>query len=537
MTSKRLGTRLTGFLSRIGSGISKAVRSDTTKRVLSAAGRAAERAISSEVGQRAITGAVEGMITSATTGESLGESVKRAVILNVAGVHQTVPDPLNPAEIETQTKLRELELANRREEAQIKHNKIMIERERDALKDVTQFAKIQEHIDDDASAETKDLENALRAAKTLVKEERHQLDKVTKALIREDRLRSADERRLIEGMRHNYKALAKSVEAERNALIEEAVEQTIDIGGEIAEHATAAIPLVGEAVASGMATARGAMQIYRLGKTIHAITGLHTSHCEIPAIHQGAIETLLVSDAPTSDSSLAQITSTRARHLKEIESELDHLNAEVAPVVRKMCQDISAIAPDHMRGKHRIAQMNAAHELRVPLKHRPMIHTYTSPWDSDYVLILHVVGPYHTGQAFVFCLDLALDLFHFEEVQSPSHPFHHRHTAIRRTFIQVCTDFFMSSARHPGATRVHSTRMAWSADDSPLHIGSIPYETSYGQMLDNARSFSSTPQLQQALLRGPISMQRRTVLNAIMHGSVLVQARRRNLPAPVRRRC
>nr|P21230.1 RecName: Full=Outer capsid protein VP5 [Broadhaven virus]AAA42802.1 viral protein 5 [Broadhaven virus] len=412
MTSKRLGARFPGFLNRIGSGITRAARSDTTKRIPSAAGRAVERVAASEIGQRAIAGVVEGAATAALTGESVGESVKRAVILNVAGVHQTVPDPLNPVEIETQAKLRELDLANKREEAQIRHNKSMLQKEAQILGEVQHLMTVQEHVDQ-AKYEVRS-GRALQAAQAIVKGERQQLDRVTKALIRENEMRTTDERKLIEGMRHNYSALAKSVDAD-SALIEEAVEQTVDIGGEIAEHATASIPFVGEAVSAGMATARGAMQIYRLGKTIHAITGLHTNHCEIPAIHQGAIETLLTSDSPTSDASLAQITSSRVRHLREIESELAHLDAEVKPAMQQMCQDIAKLAPDHLKKRRGVIHMNAAHELRVPLKQRPMIHSYTSPWDSDYVLILHVVGPYHSGQAFVFCLDLALDQFHFEE--------------------------------------------------------------------------------------------------------------------------
>nr|AYM94308.1 outer capsid protein VP5 [Kemerovo virus] len=534
MATKRIGARMSGFLSRIGSGISKAVTSSTARRIATAAGTAISKAASSEIGQRAISGAIEGAVNSALTGEALGESMKRAVILNVAGVHQTVPDPLNAAEIETQVKLRELEQENKREEAAIRHNAIMLKREGDVLKNVKHLQKLQAITENEEQNEIKDLDAVLETTRTLVREERTKLDKVAGALVREDMLRTADERKLIEGMRHNYQALAKNVEAERSALIEEAIEQTVDIGGEIAEHATASIPFVGEAVASGMATARGAIQIYRLGKTIHALTGLHTHHMEVPSIHQGAIETLLTSEHPTSDASLARIAGSRSKHLKEIEAEVSHLQKEVVPAYKKVCQSVRRTAPEHLRKQCEVVRTTAAHELKVPLQQRPMIHTYTSPWDSDAVVLLHVIGPYHSGQAFVMCVDLSLDLFHFEEIHSATHRFHRRHHAQLRTFGQACADFFLMSARHPDATKVHRTRMEWSVSESPLHVGSVPYETSFGQMLENARTFASRPELQQALLRGPIAMQRRTILNAIMHGAVMVQTRRK-FPLAARR--
>nr|ADM88608.1 VP5 [Tribec virus] len=534
MATKRIGARMSGFLSRLGSGISKAVTSNTARQIVSAAGNAISRAASSELGQRAISGAIEGAVNSALTGEALGESMKKAVILNVAGVHQTVPDPLNAVEIETQVKLRELDQENKREEAAIRHNALMLKREEEILNDVKHLQNIQVITEGDEQNEIKDLEAVLGTTRTLVREERTKLDKIANALMREDALRTTDERKLIEGMRHNYQALAKSVEAERSALIEEAIEQTVDIGGEIAEHATASIPFVGEAVASGMATARGAIQIYRLGKTIHALTGLHTHHMEVPSIHQGALETLLTADHPTNDASLIRIAGSRSRHLKEIEAEVTHLQTEIAPAYKKACQSIRKTAPEHLRKQCEVIRTTASHELRVPLQQRPMVHTYTSPWDSDTVVILHIVGPYHTGQAFVMCVDLSLDLFHFEEVHPAVHPFHRRQHAILRTFGQACSDFFLMSARHPDSTKVHKTRMEWSVGEAPLHIGSIPYETSFGQMLENARTFSTRPELQQALLRGPIAMQRRTILNAIMHGAVMIQTRRR-MPLATRR--
>ncbi|AKP24090.1 outer capsid protein 2 [Chenuda virus] len=535
MSSKRgFGTRITGALSRVGQAIARAATSDTARRIATTAGRAVERAAKSEIGQRAIAGVVEGAVQSAVTGESFSETVKKAVILNVAGVHPTPPDPLNPAEIQTQLRLNQLQQENAREEAAIKHLTQIEKFQASEIDKVKKWAKIEAQAEQDTQLQVTDLEDALKATSTLVAHEREGLEKLMRALKREDKFRTEDERHLIDSMKHNFGALVKSVESERNALIEEAVEQTIDLGGEIAEHAAASVPLVGEAVATGMATARGAMQIYRLGKTIATLSGLHTAHIELPQIHQGALETAYLHQNPTSDQALVQVAQTRMSHVEEIATEVAHLQRELPARMRGAIQDCRVRAPEKIKAIGHPMRMAAIHETHVPVTSRPMIHVYTSAFDSEYMMLFHIIGPYSAGSSFVFCVDLALDLFHLEETAPPNHMLHVRTRQARRTYQAAFTDFFRAVASIPEATQRHATRLGWSAGEGVLHISSFPYSASYQQMLINARRIASDRRVQVSLLRGLLPMQRRAILNALQHGVVLI-APRWGVPPPPRR--
>nr|ATW68835.1 outer capsid protein 2 [Baku virus] len=535
MSSRRgLGTRITGALSRVGHAITRAATGTTARRIMSSAGRALERVATSDLGQRAIAGVVEGAVQSAITGDAFGETVKKAVILNVAGVHAVPPDPLNPAEIQTQQQIAQLRQENEREEAAIKHIATIEKFQGSQLEKVKKWAKLEAQAESDTQLEVTDLENALKATNELVTHERAGLEQLARALRREDRLRTEDERHMVESMKHNFGSLVKSVESERNALIEEAIEQTVDLGGEIAEHAAASIPLVGEAVATGMATARGAMQIYRLGRTIADLSGLHTAHIDLPRIHQGALETAFLHPNPSSDSALLHVTQTRLAHVNEVAAEVDHLQRELPSRMKSAVRDCKARAPEKVKQIGHPVRMAAVHEVHVPTTSRPMIHVYTSAFDSEFMLLFHVVGPFSAGSSFVFCVDLALDLFHLEETAGPNHALHVRTRYPRRTFHAAFADFFRAVASIPEAPQRHATRLGWSAGEKALHVSSFPYTSSYQQMLTNARRIASDRQVQISLLRGPISMQRRAILNALQHGVVLI-APRWAVPPPPRR--
>nr|WAB54554.1 outer capsid protein 2 [Guangdong tick orbivirus] len=536
--SRSLGSRIAGALSRAGSAAAKALSSNTARTLYRTLGNTANRVVNSELGQRAISGLVEGAVNSAVTGDPLGDSLKKAVILNVAGVHAPPIDPLNPAEGALQ---RQLQAIDAREVADSKAIMTIAGVERvigSELQKISELEKIESRRDelDERAVET--VTSVVAASQKLIEMERKQLQRLSKALTLEDSLRTEDDRKLIACMKHNFSALAANVESERKALIEEAVEQSIDIGGEIAEHAAASVPFVGESIATGMATARGAMQVYKLGKTISQLTGMHTAHMELPAIHQGALEVAHAHPEPTSDAALAQVISSRLAHVHEIEKEWTHVDTHIAKatdevskdIKKKMCDHLCKKADGRTENSHHL-QLAAATATRVSSNAQPTIQILTSAWDSDAVLIFYVVGPYHTGDAFVLCVDLALDLVLFEDSRPPTHPHRISHRGNARAHPAIIADFFRMVAGHPEVDAFHARRIGWSVTEAPIRVQAIPYSASFSVMRRNAQRLASDATLQRMLLKGPRSMQRVSLLNALQHGAVVL-TRTRRTPLP-----
>nr|QBP34454.1 outer capsid protein 2 [Wad Medani virus] len=536
--SRSLGSRIAGALSRAGSAAARALSSNTARSIYRTLGNTAVRAVSSELGQRAIGGLVEGAVNSAVSGEPLGDSLKKAVILNVVGIHAPPIDPLNPAEGTMQRQIQAIGAREVEDVRAIAHIEEAEKKIHEELRKITELQKIETERDklDERAVET--VTSAVTASQKLIGMERQQLQRLSRALALEDSLRAEDDKKLIACMRHNFGALAANVEAERNALIEEAVEQSIDIGGEIAEHAAASVPFVGESIATGMATARGAMQVYKLGKTISQLTGMHTAHMELPTIHQGALEVAHTHPDPTSDAALAQVVSSRLDHVREIENEWIHVDTQIAKasneiskdIKKKMCEHLCKKADGRTENPHHL-QLAAATATRVNSAAQPTIQILTSAWDSDAVLIFYVVGPYHAGDAFVLCVDLSLDLVLFEDSRPPTHPHRTSHRGNARMHPAIIADFFRMVASHPEVDAFHARRIGWSATEPPIRVQAIPYSASYWVMRRNAQRLASDATLQRMLLKGPRSMQRVSLLNALQHGAVIL-TRTRRTPLP-----
>nr|QBL15256.1 VP5 [Bukakata virus] len=517
-TRRSFGSKIAGALARAGSAVGRAVTSAAARRVVGAVGRGALKLANSELGQRAISGVVEGAVNAAVTGDALGDCMQRAVILNLAGVHAPVPDPLNATEGENVKAIKELRDHVRKDDAAIQRITTMEGWNNNALKNLRETVKKVENAEAHTQCEIELVENVSKTMADLAEHEEKGVRKLVHALSLEDRFRTDSEKQMIAAIRSNADSMSHALETERQALIEEAVEQTIDIGGEIAEHAAASVPLVGEGIAAGMATARGAMQVYKLGKTIASLSGLHTDHMMLPAITPESLGVMLQSNDATSDAALLTMAQSRLEHVEEVAREARHINTRVVAELKAEKTAQMAHNTEYKRG------MRQRLETRVAKKNTPQIHVYTSAYDSDYVLIFHVVGPYHAGAAFLLCVDLATDYVHFEEVSGQRHRYGVPDELIVRDAWHVMRDFLFAAATHQGATKMHELRMRRSGHEKPIYIQSVPYEVAYAHMLRNAHRIARDPTLQMALLKGPLATQRKSLLGALQYDVAVLPA-------------
>nr|QWE80476.1 outer capsid protein 2 [Corriparta virus] len=507
--------KITNALSKFGGAVSKAVKSNTAKKIFKAAIDGAGRVASSEIGQRAIAGLIEGAASAALTGESYGEEIKRAVILNVAGVNDIVTDPLNPIEHALALKVNNLDKTIRSNADIDKYGKVLkkIEGIGSELEKVEKYLQISHETEISEQDEIIALEAAMKAMGMVVGQEKKNLAILEKALRKEDKARTADEKRMIDYMKKNYEHLAEIANKEKESIIEEALEQTIDIGGEIAEHLAAEVPLVGEGIAAGMATARGAVQIYKLGKVISDLTNTPIHHVELPMITPEGLQVLYEEPEPTEDQNLLRIVSSKLRHVDEVDKEVKHLSDKVVPaVIRQATADSLA-----MGGNGKGVPMRSRAVNHVPRNQRPAIHFYTAPWDSDFVVIFHVIAPYSSDASFILALDLATDYVGYYDIYKDytsdcceTDPYFNLQYAV--------DDFLMEASAVGGSTEIHAERLQRGIGTSAIYVGSQEYRVSFEAMREHAKAIVQDSTIQMHLLRGPLSMQRTSLLNALMHG-------------------
>ncbi|AGT51059.1 VP5 protein [Corriparta virus] len=511
--------KITNALSKFGGAVSKAVKSNTAKKIFKAAIDGAGRVAQSELGQRAISGLIEGAATAALTDGSYGEEIKRAVILNVAGVSDVVTDPLNPIEHALAQKVNRIDKVIRSNADIDKYGKVLkkIDGIGTELTKVEKYLQISHETEISEQEEIEALEAAMKAMGMVVGEEKKNLAILERALRKEERMRSADEKRMIEYMKRNYEHLAEIANKEKESIIEEALEQTIDIGGEIAEHLAAEVPLVGEGVAAGMATARGAVQIYKLGKVISELTNTPIHHVELPMITPEGLQVLYEESDPTEDQNLLRIVSSKLKHVEEVDKEVVHLAEKVVPVVVKQAATDSL----ELGGSGKGVPMRTRASNHVPRNQRPAIHFYTAPWDSDFVIIFHVIAPYSSDASFMLALDLATDYVGYYDIY--------------KDYVSECSeidsyfnlqhavdDFLIEASAVGGSTEIHAERLQRGVGTSAIYVGSQEYRVSFEAMREHAKRIVQDPSVQMHLLRGPLSMQRTSLLNALMHGITIL---------------
>ncbi|QCQ85350.1 VP5 [CHeRI orbivirus 2-1] len=514
--------KFTAALSRLGRGIKNVATSETTKKVMMGIGSAAAKVLESEIGQKVVSGVIQGAAEAVVTESDAGTAIKRAIIGNFVNIHSPPVDPLNPTEQMLSAKVDSLQremthmegierfdaLVDRKLESDIEHIKSILKKD-------TAVTREEEN-------QVKTLESAINMLTEISEHEMQGLRDLNDALLKESRARNRDENRMIEAMKSNFTSMMNAVKTEKDALIDEALEQTLDIGGEIAEHVAAEVPFVGESIASGMATARGVQQIYKLTKTINRVTGIDLTHAEMPAVSPTLAETLLTTEQ-VNDAALQRVVAAKIKHVDEIIKEIEHINESVVTELKKKAAEEGVKAGNPATTIHHTIRST----YHVPTYRRPGVHVYTAPYDSDYVVIFLIVAPYSVHRACMIGIDLKIDFVFFQDL---SHGGTKVHKGVRiggyPNFRNACKEFFKDSAKHASSTRIHSERMLRGIGSEPLYVTSLPYPYSYAQTRRQAEIFCKTPEVQRHILRGPLNMQRKSVLNAILHGVTLISSGR-----------
>nr|QNH88367.1 VP5 [Peruvian horse sickness virus] len=514
--------KITNTLSRLGRGFKNILTSDTTKRVVSGIGTTIAKVAESEIGQRAIGGVVQGIAEATLTDSDYSSAIKKAVIGNVLQIHDEPVDPLNPTEQKLSKKLNTLErevnhvqLLERQSEKVEEKLAARIEKVKTALQKEGKILNEEEN-------QMELLDTSVQSMLEIAEHENKNLAELNDALLKESRARTLVENRLVEAMKQNFRTMSNVVKAEKDALIEEALEQTIDIGGDISEHLAAEVPFIGESIASGMATARGVMQVYKLGQLISKLTGINIEHTEVPAISPVLVETLLT-EPTVNDAILQKVVYSKLKHVEEVKNELEHLSQNVFNELVKKAKDDNL----HLESSDTVIHHSTRSNYHVTTTRRPGAHIYTAPFDSDYIVIILVVSPYHQHRAFVLCVDLLNDFIMFQDV---SHGGTRVHKGVRPTgfpsFRNAIKDFFKESARNVMSTRMHSERMQRGVGNEPIYITSMLYPYSFLQTRRNAENICRSQEIQRHILRGPLNMQRKSILNGLFHGVTLVTTQR-----------
>ncbi|AXS78003.1 outer capsid protein VP5 [Guangxi orbivirus] len=511
--------KFTNALSRIGRGFKNVVTSETTRKIVSNVGNVAMRALESEVGQKVVAGVVQGIAEASISDVDTGAAVKRAVIGNVLGIHDPPIDPLNPGEQLLANRIREINGEMKAIESFDRHSAAVQRKLNTSIEKLNKVVKNTAEATLEEEDQVGNLDVAMRSMLEITEHETKNLQMLHEALGKEARLRNREENKLIEAMKLNYQAMANTVKAEKDAIMEEAIEQIVDIGGEIAEHLAAEAPLVGESIAAGMATARGVQQMYKLNKTISRISGVPVPHIELPAISPVAVDTLFNSEA-INESTLQKVINSKLRHIEEIKKEVVHLNEVLNTELKKKSVEENRKVGVPENTVHHVVRS----QFHVPRTKRPGVHIYTAPYDSEYILILLFVSPYSIHRSFMVCVDLAIDFVYYNDIAHGGTRVHKgpKGASGMLNFRNGCKDFFKESASHAGSTRMHSERLLRSAGGEPMYITSMQYPYSFVQTRKHAEVFCKNPEVQKHILRGPLNMQRTSVLNAIFHGVTLV---------------
>nr|CAH0473070.1 outer capsid protein 2 [Umatilla virus] len=514
--------KLSNAIAKFGTGIKKAAKSDITKTILQAAATGATRFAESEVGQKTIEGFVQGAAQTALVGGSFGENVKKAVVTNVLGLHDVVTDPLDPVKHQMAAQL--VEIKDKVESDKLRQEMNTVVKAKltpinSELTKIENHLKLVHNSNKVEQNEIEILEAAIKSLSHVVELDQKGLKRLRHVLQKEERNRSSEEKAILNAMATNYESLRSMVVKERDGLIEEAVEQTLDISGEIAEHLAAEVPLVGETLATGIATGRGVVQMYRLGQLIAEMGNLPMDHVVIPAITQNSLEVMLTNDDELEEQHLMQIVESKIEHVDLIKREVDHISTNVIPAITTAAHQESLRAG----GNGTTIPRTVRAALHIPKKSQPAIHFYTAPWDSDYVVMFHVIGPYHLGESFLLCVDLATDYISRYDIYVPGH--HAMGSRIQKDVmtLQMAMDEFLREASQVGgSTQIHQDRMARGVGQRAIYIGSQPYTTHYPNMYRNAEKLVREREIQMHVFRGPIALQRRTLLNVLMHGIVII---------------
>ncbi|AIT40369.1 VP5 [Bluetongue virus 1] len=502
-------------LSRFGKKVGNALTSNTAKKIYSTIGKAAERFAESEIGSAAIDGLVQGSVHSILTGESYGESVKQAVLLNVLGSGEEIPDPLSPGERGIQAKLRELEDEQRNELVRLKYNDKIKEKFGEELEEVYEF------MNGAAKAEVEDekqfdiLNKAVTSYNKILTEEDLQMRRLANALQKEIGERTHAETVMVKEYRNKIDALKNAIEIEKDGMQEEAIQEIAGMTADVLEAASEEVPLIGAGMATAVATGRAIEGAYKLKKVINALSGIDLTHLRTPKIEPSVVSTILeYRTRAIPDSALAVSVLSKNRAIQENHKELIHIKDEILPRFKKAMDEEKEICGIEDKTIHPKVMMR----FKIPRAQQPQIHVYSAPWDSDDVFFFHCISHHHANESFFLGFDLSVDLVHYEDLTAHWHALGAAQMAMGRTLSEAYKEFLNMAISNAYGTQMHTRRLVRSKMVHPIYLGSLHYDISFLDLRGNAQRIVYDDELQMHILRGPIHFQRRAILGALKFG-------------------
>ncbi|ASW41951.1 VP5 [Bluetongue virus] len=502
-------------LSRFGKKVSSALTSNTAKKIYSTIGKAAERIAESEIGSATIDGLLQGSVHSLITGESYGESIKQAVLLNVLGTGEELPDPLSPGERGMQTKIKELEEEQRNELVRLKYSKEIERKFGRELEEVYQFMSGEAKEDQAIVGQYDILHKAVDSYEKILKAEDAQITALAHALQRETSERSQNEIAMVKEYRRKVEALQNAIEIERDGMEEEAIQEIAGMTADVLEAASEEVPLVGAGMAAAVATGRAIEGAYKLKKVINMLSGIDLSHMRTPKIEPTIIATALDRRSKDiTDRELAISVLNKKTSVVDNCKEITHIKKEILPKLKRIMDEEKVIENVENKSIHPKVMM----KFKIPRTQHPQIHIYTAPWDSDDVFFFHCISHHHRNESFFLGFDLGIDVVHFEDLTSHWHALGSAQEAKGRTLTEAYREFLNLSASNVFSSAIHAKRMIRSRMVYPIYLGSVHYDVTYDVLKSNAQRIVYDNELQMHILRGPLHFQRRAILGALKHG-------------------
>ncbi|ACJ06704.1 VP5 [Bluetongue virus] len=502
-------------LSRFGKKVGSALTSNTAKKIYATIGRAAERLAESEIGSATIDGLLQGSVHSLVTGESYGESVKQAVLLNVLGTGEELPDPLSPGERGLQVKLKELEDEQRNDLVRLRYGEQIRAKFGAELDEIYQFMTSAIRNDGEAKEEYEILNKAINSYEKILKAEETQISTLARALQREASERSENEITMVKEYRQKIDALRDAIEVERDGMQEEAIQEIAGMTADVLEATSEEVPLVGAGVAATIATGRAIEGAYKLKKVISALSGIDLSHMRTPRVEPTTLATTLDRRfGEISDKDLAIGVLNKRTSVLDNYSEIAHIKQEIMPRFKRILDEERKIEGANKKYIHPRVMM----KFKIPRTQQPHIHIYSAPWDSDDVFFFHCVSHHHRNESFFLGFDLGIDVVHFEDLASHWHALGSAQEASGRTLTEAYKEFLNLSISSAFSSPIHAKRMIRSRTVHPIYLGSMHYDVTYEVLKNNAQRIVYDDELQMHILRGPLHFQRRAILGALKFG-------------------
>nr|AGZ91949.1 outer capsid protein VP5 [Changuinola virus] len=504
-------------LNKFGKKTWNALNSNTAKKIYSTIGRATEKVVNSELGSAAIDGLIQGSVQSILTGESYGETVKQAVLLNIMGGSEAIPDPLSPGE---QSVIRELTTLKEKEKQDQIYNKYHSKIEEILGNEIT---TVRDYVVKEAKVETQEedqikmLQTALKGYGKIIDHEIKGVDKLSRALKKEIIDRNETEQKMVTEYRNKIDALEQAIEIEKDAMNEEAVQEIISMSTDIVEAAAEEVPIFGAATAVAVASGRAVEGAYKLKQVISMLTGIDLSHLKTPVIQPETLRAILdkKDGKPIEDARLARGLDHKLEVLKENIDEVKHMESEIIPAIEKAAKEDAKLLG--IQEKH--IHPRTAMRFKIPIVDQPLIHIYAAPWDSDQVFMFHCVPPHHQPTSFLLGFDLEIEYVYYEDLTATKHTLRKgAQTISGRSFQQAYQEFLMLASNVEGGGEIHRRRLLRSKQAHPIYMGNVHYEISYSQLQFNALDLVHNDELQAHVLRGPIHFQRRSILGALKFG-------------------